>query len=73
MRLSITYHDLVNKPFCLSYLLARNATVVTVTGTPDTRYAREFAERLKAADMLPCDRPGKFFVMKKAPEFIFED
>lgn len=52
-------------------LLARDPTVITITGTPDTEYARQFAERLKAADKLPCDRPGKVFCMKKAPEFIF--
>jgi hypothetical protein len=71
MKISVTYHDLVNKPFCLSRMLARNATVITVTDTPRTKYAQGFAERLKAADKLPCDIPGKHFCMKKAPEFIF--
>jgi hypothetical protein len=73
MHLSVSYQDLVNEPFCLSRMLARNPTVITVTGTPKAKYAQDFAERLKAADELPCDIPGKHFLMKKAPEFIFEE
>lgn len=71
MKVSVTYKDLVTQPFCMGRLLARNPTVVVVTGTPDTEYARRFAEHLKAAKELPCDRPHKVFCMKPAPEFIF--
>ena len=66
-----TYHALSTEHHHLSNIVYPSPKAIVIVDAPNRQFMVEFADTLSQMAMIPCDRKGKCFTRRKAPNFIF--